>query len=153
MGNALSTERGSAGIEMVLISCMLMLFVLLPLVCFLFEVYIYGVHGVRWMNATENALDALEWELQTPALSQVERRVAVEAYKDVLRVKLNQQVLQAAGERFEIEHLSLVADEPPVLSLKLNVSYIPSTMLGMAVAQSGRLSFVIERERELPCDR
>lgn len=153
MGNVLSTERGSAGIEMVLASCMLMLLVLLPLVCFLFEVYIYGIHGVRWMNATENALDALEWELQTPALSQVERRVAVDAYRGVLQTQLNPILLAAAGESYQIEALTLSSEVPPVLKVKLKVSYVPSTMVGAAVAQSGKLSFVIERDRELPCDR
>lgn len=153
MGNVLSTERGSAGIEMVILSSMLLVFVLLPLICFIFEIYLYGIHSVRWMNSVENALDALEWELQTPALSQVERRLVVNAYEETLQAQLNPTLMESSGESYQIESLTLLAQDPPVLKLKLKVFYLPSTMLGAAVAQAGQLSFVIERERELPWDR
>lgn len=149
----LLTERGSAGIEMVLWSFMAMVFVMIPLICFLFELYIYGLHDLRWGTGVENALDALEWQLQTPALSVVERRMSTEALTTALNSHLSQLSIAETGEVYQIEQLELVGSDPPTLQFRLKVSYLPSTMIGACMATNGRIEMVIETERELPCDQ
>ncbi len=149
----LLTERGSAGIEMVLWSFMVIVFIMMPLICFLFELYIYGLHGLRWGTGVENALDALEWQLQTPALSVVERRMSPESLTTALNSHLNQLRIAETGEVYQIEQLELVGTDPPTLHFRLKVSYEPSTMIGECMATAGRIEMLIEKERELPCDQ
>jgi hypothetical protein len=153
MENALLTERGSAGIEMVLWSFMALVLVMMPLICFIFEVYFYGVHSLKWINATDNALDALEWKLETNELSEARERILENQIQADLEAYLRTMKTPTSGEVYQIKVCEFTESTPPCLALQLEVGYDPSTFVGELVATAGKLRFQILRERELPCDR
>ena len=153
MGNALSTESGSAGMEMVLWSFVALIFVFAPLMCFLFETYTYGVYSLRWMTATENALDLLEWELETEALSETSRVVSKERAKIMLNGCLETLGAPETEESWTVEICEYTMAEPPFLEVQIKVAYKPMTMVGALAANSGYLQFRINRIRELAHDR
>lgn len=153
MANALSTERGSGGIEMVICSFMILVFLLAPFMCFLFETYTYGVNSLKWTGATENALDSLEWQLQTKALSQTERIIAQEKAKSCLEVYFKKIENKQAGEEWQVEICQFSETQPPKLEIQLQVMYEPTTVVGLLLSESGKLHFGINCVREFPSDR
>lgn len=146
-------ERGSAGVEMVIVSFMLLVFLLAPLMCFLFEVYAYGIHSLRWMTAVENTLDQLEWQLETEALSETGRHISQETARQVLETQFHSLTDGSLEESWTLETCRFTEGNPPLLEVDLAVRYEPSTVVGLLLAQSGELQFNISRVREFPYDR
>lgn len=153
MANGLSTESGSAGLEMVLWSFVALIFIFAPLMCFLFETYTYGLYSLRWMTATENALDLLEWELETEALSETSSVISKERAKIMLNHYFETVGDSESGETWTVESCEYTMAEPPFLEVQIKVEYQPMTMIGALVANSGNLQFKINRTRELANDR
>lgn len=138
---------------MVIVSFMLLVFLLAPLMCFLFEVYTYGVHSLRWMTAVENTLDQLEWQLETVELSETTRHISQETARQVLEAHFEQVAGDPALESWVLESCQFKQLTPPQLEVVLVVRYEPSTAIGLMLAQSGRLQFAVSRIREFPYDR
>lgn len=153
MAKELSTETGSAGLEMVLWSFVALIFIFAPLMCFLFETYTYGIYSLRWMTATENALDLLEWELETEALSETSSVISKDKAKVMLNSYFETVKNSESGETWTLEICDYTMAEPPFLEVQIKVEYQPMTMIGALVANSGILQFRINRIRELASDR
>lgn len=153
MESELSTERGSAGIDMILLSFMVLVFLAMPLLMSMFEVYNYVMLGAVWSAGTENVLDQVEWQLQTEALSECERNLLL----DETRKAFETQFEGMKGERREtawtIRNLSYVDGDPPKLNVRVSLSYEPVTMVGLFISQGGPLTLELYREREFPIDR
>jgi hypothetical protein len=153
MASALSTERGSGGIEMIICSFMILVFLMAPLMCFLFEMYTYGIYSLKWTSATENALDSLEWQLETKALSETERIIVQDKAKSSLQAYYKKIENKQAGEEWQIEICEFSKAQPPTLELQLQVMYEPTTVVGLLLSKSGKLHFGINCVREFPSDR
>lgn len=151
--SALSTERGSGGIEMVILSFMILVFLMAPFMCFLFETYTYGVYSMKWISATENVLDGLEWQLETEALSQTQRVIVQEKAKSYLELYYKKIENKQAGEQWQVEICEFSMTQPPTLEVQLRVMYEPTTVVGLLLSESGKLHFGINCVREFPSDR
>ncbi len=153
MVKELSTERGSAGIEMVLWSLMLLVFIALPLICAIFEVYTYTLYGVKWSAATENVLDQVEWQMQTESLSECGRDLFLEKTRVMLASEFDALSASNQGEHWNIETLAVIEEDPPQLNIELIVEYDPVTMVGAFISNKDHLEIRLVRQREFPIDR
>lgn len=153
MEKGLSTERGSAGIDMILLSFMVLIFLAAPLLSGIFEVYCYVMHGVVWSAATENILDQVQWQMETEALSECERKLLLSATQGVFAKDFDALVEDPSKMNWTLKELTYVAGEPPRLEVRVGIKYKPVTMVGVFISRGGWLELELNRRREFPIDR
>lgn len=153
MENGLSTERGSAGIDMILWSFLVLVFLAMPLLMSVFEVYSYVMEGSVWSAAAENVLDQVEWQLQTEALSECERTLLLDHTQEVFKNHFDEMAREQKGVSWAIKSLTYTEGEVPRLEVNLQVRYEPFTMIGAFISQGGQLELQLSRQREFPIDR
>lgn len=153
MGNGLLTERGSAGIDMILLSFLILVFLAVPLLMSVFEVYTYVMQGAVWSAATENVLDQVEWQIQTEGLSACERILVLEETRQTFAAHFDGVKGEREGTAWSIQALSYGEQDPPSLAVKVRIRYEPVTMVGLFIGQGSPLAFDLYREREFPIDR
>lgn len=153
MVKELSTEEGSAGLDMILWSLMLLIFIALPLIGGIFELYTYTLHGVKWSAATENVLDQVEWQLQTEALSECGRELFLEKTRQQFQLNFDELAAENQGTDWRLEELLFREQSPPVLEVDVTVVYPPVTLVGVLIGKEGGLAIHLFRQREFPIDR
>lgn len=153
MENGLSTERGSAGIDMILLSLMVLIFLAAPLLSGIFEVYCYVMHGAVWSAATENILDQVQWQMETEALSECQRDLLLNETQAIFAKDFDALVEDPLETDWTLKGLTYMAGEPPSLEVRVGVKYKPVTMVGVFISQGGWLELELNRRREFPIDR
>lgn len=153
MESGLSTETGSAGIDMILLSFLVLIFLAIPLLMSIFEIYSYVMQGAVWSGATENVLDQVEWQIQTEALSECERTLLLEETREAFKSHFDQVVQSHQGTVWTIPSLDFIEGEPPKIVVDVRIDYEPVTMIGVFISQGGLLELALHREREFPIDR
>lgn len=156
LARSLSTEKGSAGTELVLWSFMILIFVWLPIFSFVFEKFVFSAQANKWAAVLDNSLDGLEWQLETDALAQADRQVSISE----VRLCLSQPMLELQIQNPEIvwwfescQYDTSMTGGHPKLSVKLRVSYPAATFLGKTFSSDGRVEMSFDRLREMPYDR
>lgn len=153
MGKGLSTERGSAGIDMILLSFMVLVFLAAPLLLSIFEVYSYVMYGAVWSAATENVLDQVQWQMETEALSECERKLLLDNTQGIFSKDFDALIEDPSKMNWTIRRLIYVTSDPPRLEVQIGVKYKPVTMVGVFICQGGWLELELSRRREFPIDR
>ncbi len=153
MENVLSTERGSAGIDMILLSLMVLVFLAAPVLFGVFEVYCYVMHGAEWSAVTENVLDQVQWQMETESLSECERDLLLNQTQDVFAKDFDAMIKDKTEMNWSLKGLTYIESEPPRLEVRVNVKYKPVTMVGVFISQGGWLELELNRRREFPIDR
>lgn len=152
MGNASLTERGSAGIEMVLWSLLFLIFVTMPFISGIFEIYHYAMKGIHWSAVTENVLDQLEWQIETQALSETRPELLINDLKWAFSETLDPVKSISQNEQWKIEQLTFVEGDPPRIEVTVLIRFEPATLVGEWISKEGLLSLRISRKREFPID-
>lgn len=156
LARLLSTNRGSAGMEFILWTFLLLIFILIPVFSFVFEKFMYGVQANRWSAALDNSLDSMEWHLQTEGLARTERDLSISQLTLTLSQSLNALQEQNRDSQWQILDCQFESDASgghPRILVKVQVRYPAATFIGRALSSDGKMNLVFDRLRELPYDR
>lgn len=155
---SLSTEKGSAGIEFVLWTFLMIALLWMPLFSFLFEKFNYSAEANKWAAILDNSLDALEWQLDTGKLSTAERGVSEEAVTLFLNKTIDTYGRQKTGQEWQLISCDYLSESEsgtnqPLIRIQMSVKYPPATYVGHMLTGADKILLTLERERELPYDR
>ncbi len=146
----LINERGSMGIETVLLGFFFLIFLLMPLYFFLYEQYYYSMRANVCAGNLDNALDQIEWNLQTESLASAQRYLSTGEMKEALKremASMPEMVLK------EILVEEIYKEGLPQVSIRVALKYPAKTIVGEILEPDGYLTMTFCRQRELPYDR
>lgn len=148
-------QKGSAGIGVILWMMMLLVFLIIPLMLFFFELNTHITYGTVSGSVVDNLLDQVEWHVETPSLS-----TADVVFEDVsLKTKLSKDIeekLSLPQSALKLESVDVLTKanqglDHATLNVKVVLSYAPSTYLGR-VFSGERIYLEVHRIRETPID-
>lgn len=155
---SLLTDKGSAGIEFVLWTFLLIALLFMPLFSFLFEKFNYSAEANKWAAIMDNSLDALEWQLDTGMLASAQRGVSEEAIALFLKRSIESYSSQKLDQEWTLTSCDYYTEaesetNQPLIRVGLTVKYPPTTYIGQLLTGSDKIQLTLERERELPFDK
>lgn len=149
------------GIDLALWLLMLMVFMVMPLILFIFEVNIHTTYGMASASMVDNYLEQADWHIATDALASAQVNLKVSHLEEELKQAIESK-LQNAQEPLKLEGLSVRAiyDDAlkcgalkgGALTLYVSFSYEPVTYLGRLFSGE-RIYLEVKRMREVPVDQ